>query len=150
MLKYFTIQYSNEFDCIHFCYTDIYCRKRFQCMGIYLECWNILLGSEFLFGYYHWYCNRPFPSSLVRLFQSESKCETILMKMTLICMRMKLHAELNFIWKVSHLDSFWIRGTRELGNGLFKVLGWAYKLYMVFIIATVLNSALPDSISLCE
>ena len=62
--------------------------------------------------------NRPFPSSLVPLFQSESKCETILMKMTLICTRMKLHAELTFIWKVSHLDSFWNRGTRELGNGL--------------------------------
>ena len=27
-------------------------------------------------------CNRLFPSSLVPLFQSESKCETILMKMT--------------------------------------------------------------------
>ena len=50
--------------------------------------------------------NRPFPSSLVPLFQSESKCETILMKMTLICARMKLHAELIFIRKVSHLDSF--------------------------------------------
>ena len=31
--------------------------------------------------------NRPFPSSLVPLFQSESNCETILMKMTLICMK---------------------------------------------------------------
>ena len=41
--------------------------------------------------------NRPFPSSLVPLFQSESKCATIFMKMTLICMRMKLHAELIFI-----------------------------------------------------
>ena len=40
---------------------------------------------------------RPFPSSLVPLFQSESKCKTILMKMTLICMKMKLHAELIFI-----------------------------------------------------
>ena len=40
---------------------------------------------------------RPFPSSLVLLFQSKSKCETILMKMTLICMKMKLHAELIFI-----------------------------------------------------
>ena len=39
--------------------------------------------------------------------------------MTLICMRMKLHAEHIFIWKVSHIDSFWNRGTRELGNGLF-------------------------------
>ena len=41
--------------------------------------------------------NRPFPSSLVPLFQSKSKCETFLMKMTLICMKMKLHAELIFI-----------------------------------------------------
>ena len=41
--------------------------------------------------------NRPIPSSLVPLFQSESKCETIVMKMTLICIRMKLHAELIFI-----------------------------------------------------
>ena len=56
------------------------------------------------------------------LFQSESKCKTILMKMTLICMKMNLHAELIFIWKVSHLDSFWNRGTRELGNGLFFVI----------------------------
>ena len=38
--------------------------------------------------------------------------------MTLICMKMKLHAELIFIWKVSHLDSFWKRDTRGLGNGL--------------------------------
>ena len=41
--------------------------------------------------------NRPLPSSLVPLFQSESNSETILMKMTLICMRKKLHAELIFI-----------------------------------------------------
>ena len=64
--------------------------------------------------------NRPFPSSLVPLFQSESKCETILMKMTLTCMKIKLNAELIFIWMVSHLDSFWNRSTRELGNGLLK------------------------------
>ena len=75
----------------------------------------------------HWYLccfaengNRPFHSSLVPLFQSESKCETILMKMTLICMKKKLRAELIFIWKVSRLDSLWNRGTRELGNGLLK------------------------------
>ena len=37
--------------------------------------------------------------SLVSLFQSKSKCETIFMKMTLICMKMRLHAELIFIWK---------------------------------------------------
>ena len=41
--------------------------------------------------------NRPFPSSLVPLFQSESKCESILMKMTSICMKKKLRVELIFI-----------------------------------------------------
>ena len=35
-------------------------------------------------------------------------------------MKMKLHAELIFIWKVSHLDSFWNRGKKELWNGLMK------------------------------
>ena len=64
------------------------------------------------------YPNRSFPSSFVSRFQCESKCETFLMKMTLICMKMILHAELIFIWKVSHLDSLCNRGTRELGNGL--------------------------------
>ena len=49
--------------------------------------------------------NRPLPSSLVPLFQNESKCETILKKRTLICMKMKLHAELIFI-KVSHLQLY--------------------------------------------
>ena len=62
--------------------------------------------------------NRPFPSSSVPQFQSECKCETIPMKMTLICMKMKLHSELIFIRKVWHLDSFWNRGIRELGNDL--------------------------------
>ena len=38
------------------------------------------------------------------VFQSESKSETILLKMTLICMKIKLHVDLVFIWKVSHLD----------------------------------------------
>ena len=66
--------------------------------------------------------NRPFLSSLVPLFQSESKCKTILMKMTLICKKMKLHAEFIFIWKVLHLDSFWNRGRRKLGNGLLAHL----------------------------
>ena len=41
--------------------------------------------------------NRPFPSSLVPLLHSEFKCETVVMKMTLICMKMKLHAEFIFI-----------------------------------------------------
>ena len=41
--------------------------------------------------------NRQFQSSLVPLFQSESKWETILMTMTLICMKMKMYAGLIFI-----------------------------------------------------
>ena len=65
---------------------------------------------------YEW--KRQFPSSLVPVSEGVSKCETILMKMTFICMKMKLHAELILIWMVSHLDSFWNRDTRELGNGL--------------------------------
>ena len=91
------------------------------------EQFDLLYNTRFLFpwsnAFLSWTTcagNRPFPSSLVPLFQSESKCETIVMKMTLICMRMKLHAELIFIWKVSHLDSFLNWGTRELGNGLFE------------------------------
>ena len=54
-----------------------------------LNLWNISFYSSVR--------NRPFPSSLVPLFQRESKCETILMKMTLICMKMKLHVELILI-----------------------------------------------------
>ena len=66
--------------------------------------------------------NKPLPSSLVPLFHGESKRETILIKMTLICMKLKLHAKLIFIWRVSHLNSFWNRGTRELGNrGLLTI-----------------------------
>ena len=57
--------------------------------------------------------NRPFPSSLVPLLQSESKRETIHMKM-------KLHAELIFRGQVSHFHSFLNRGTIELGNGRFR------------------------------
>ena len=63
-------------------------------------------------------CNRLFPSCLVPLFQNESTCKTFDLKMSLICMKMKLEVELIFIWKASHLNSFWHRGTRELGNGL--------------------------------
>ena len=65
--------------------------------------------------------NTLFPSSLVPLFQSESVwVQNILMKMSLICMKIKLCTELIFTWKVSHLDSVWNRGTRELGNGPLK------------------------------
>ena len=64
--------------------------------------------------------NRPFPSSLVPLFQSESKCETFLMKMSSACRLIFMQINVIFIRMVSHLDSLWNRGTRELGNGLFS------------------------------
>ena len=46
---------------------------------------------------------RPFPISLVPLFQNESKCKTF-------------HSHFRKKGN-SHLDSLWNRGTRELGNG---------------------------------
>ena len=78
-----------------------------------------------------------FPISLVPLFQSESKCETILMKMPLIYMKMKLHAELIFIWKVSHLYSYWNGGTRELDGVLLLTAASYFKHYVHFIAATL-------------
>ena len=83
--------------------------------------------------------NRPLPSSLMPLFQSESKRETTLMKMTLICMKMTLHAKLIFISKVSHLDSFWNRDTRELGNGLLhgSLVTWRNKPFGVLVLYCV-------------
>ena len=45
----------------------------------------------------------PFPSSLMRLHQSEAWCTTIHMKMCLICI---------FIWKDEHQDSLWGRGLK--------------------------------------
>ena len=50
--------------------------------------------------------NRPFPSSLVPLFQNESKCETIHMKMSSAYRFIFMQIKLIFIRKVSHLDSF--------------------------------------------
>ena len=48
--------------------------------------------------------NRPLTSSLVPLFQNESKCDTIRMKITLIFMKVNLKAELIFKWMVSQLN----------------------------------------------
>ena len=41
--------------------------------------------------------NRPFPSYPLPLFQNESTCETIQMKMSLICMKMDMYLNLIFI-----------------------------------------------------
>ena len=64
--------------------------------------------------------NRPFPSSLVPLFQNESKCETFHMKMSSACSFILMQIKVIFIRMVSHLDSLWNRGTRELGNSLLQ------------------------------
>ena len=69
---------------------------------------------------------RPFPSSLVPLFQNESKCETFHMKMSFACSFIFMQIKVISIRMVSHLDSFWNRGTRELGNGLLNTR-WKYK-----------------------
>ena len=60
---------------------------------------------------------RPLPSTKDNRFQNEAiKCTTILVKMSLICMIIKVI----YISKAEHLTSFWYRGTGELGNGLFE------------------------------
>ena len=63
--------------------------------------------------------NRPFPSSLVPLFQNESKCESIHMKMSSAFSFIFMQIKAIFMRIVSHLDSLWNRGTRKLGNSLF-------------------------------
>ena len=62
--------------------------------------------------------NRPFPSSLVPLFQNDSTCETFHMKMISACSFILMQIKAIFIRMVLHLDSLWNRGTRELRNGL--------------------------------
>ena len=49
--------------------------------------------------------NRPFPSSLVPLFQNESKCETFHMKMISACSFILMQIKVIFITMVSYLDS---------------------------------------------
>ena len=63
-------------------------------------------------------CIRPFPSSLVPLVQNESKCETFHMEMSSAYSSIFMQIKVIFIRMISHLDSLWNRGTRELGNGL--------------------------------
>ena len=61
--------------------------------------------------------NRPLLSSKNPHFQNEATCTTVLVKMSFICMRMKIIS----IWKAEHLTSFPYRGPGELGNGLLYV-----------------------------
>ena len=50
--------------------------------------------------------NRPFPSSLEPLFQSESKSETLRMKMSSAYSFIFMQIKVIFIRMISHLDSF--------------------------------------------
>ena len=68
--------------------------------------------------------NRPVPSSLVPLFQNESKCKTFHMKMSSACRFIAIQIKVIFIRMVSHLDSLWNRGTREIGNSLLWLTDW--------------------------
>ena len=52
------------------------------------------------------FLNRPLPSSLVPLFQNESKSKTFRMKMNSVCSFMFMHIKVIFIM-VSHLNSLW-------------------------------------------
>ena len=85
--------------------------------------------------------NRPFLSSIVPLFQNESKCGIIVMKMSSACSFIFMQITVNFIRIVLHLDSLWNRGTRELGNGLF-ILTSNYTSEMCFnnLQSVILNS----------
>ena len=49
--------------------------------------------------------NSPFPSSLVPLFQNESKCEIFHMKMSSACSFIFMQIKVIFIRMVSHLQS---------------------------------------------
>ena len=60
--------------------------------------------------------NRPFPSCLQSLFQSESKGKIFVM---VISSNFNTNKNI-FITKSSHLASLWNGGWGELGNGLFR------------------------------
>ena len=66
--------------------------------------------------------NRPFPSYPLPLFQNESRCETIHMKMSFTFTSIFMQIKVIFISMVSHVDSFWNWGKWQLGNGLFRML----------------------------
>ena len=96
-----------------------HCRKVIVALIMHFSCCYCCGEMAIVEGLTH---NRPFPSSLVPLFQNECKCETFLMKMSSACSFIFMQIKVVFIRIVSHLDSLWNRGTRELGNGLLYVM----------------------------
>ena len=95
------------------------CEKISDSVGVSITV--VLIIVYHLYDLNWWTMNRPFPSSLVPLFQNESKCETFQIKMSSACSFIFMQIKVIFIRMVSHLDSLWNRGTRELGNGLFCI-----------------------------
>ena len=105
---------------LHWCYTWN-CTALSQSKSSNFFMCIINYGKKYLISFVkHTNKNKSFPSSLVLLFQNECRCETILMKIILICMKMNLQAEHIFVWMavVWHSYSFWYRGKRKLENGL--------------------------------
>ena len=70
--------------------------------------------------------NRPFPSSLVPLFQNESKCETFYMKMSSACSFIFMQIKVIFIRMFSHLDQtlFETDTQRNSESGLLSSRTW--------------------------
>ena len=101
-------------------------RSYFVLLVCCLLVWFVCPGADAaVFLYYYWFVcsvfsltsgtntlpyfnnkhNRPFPSSLVPLFQNESKSETFHMKMSSTCSFILMQIKVIFITMVSHLDS---------------------------------------------
>ena len=94
--------------------------------------------------------NRPFLNSIVPLFQNESKCETVLMKMNSACSFIFVQIKVIFIRIVLHLDSLWNRGTRELGSGLCFIFLAKVSLFTVlfcFLLCLFVLSILNTNVS---
>ena len=89
--------------------------------------------------------NRSFPSSLVSLFQNE----TFHMKMSSACSFIFTQIKVILIM-VSHLDSLWNRGTRELGIGPSDAKSLATLASLWFIIVSLKAQHCPLSIARCD
>ena len=81
--------------------------------------------------------NWTFPSFQVPLFQNGSKCKTFHVNMKSACSFIFMQIQTIFIRMVSHLDSPWNRGIRELGNGLLST-NLVKHLLLVFFFADLL------------
>ena len=79
------------------------------------------------------------------LLQNESKCETFLMKMSSAYSFIFMQIKVIFIRMVSHLDSLWNRGTRELGNGLFRLCSQANQNHLLRVVLRMLRQMETDS-----